>query len=56
MRCNVEILKLIQLGITLVNEEGQVAQDITWQFNFYFNTEYVVSLGLCLVVADNSLD
>ncbi|CCA76798.1 probable CCR4-NOT transcription complex, subunit 7, partial [Serendipita indica DSM 11827] len=39
MRCNVEILKLIQLGITLVNEDGQVAQDCTWQFNFYFNTD-----------------
>ncbi|KAG8834139.1 hypothetical protein FRC17_009478 [Serendipita sp. 399] len=39
MRCNVDILKLIQLGIALVNDEGKVAQDCTWQFNFYFNTD-----------------
>jgi hypothetical protein len=41
MRCNVDILKLIQLGITLTNAEGQVpAEGCTWQFNFYFNSEY----------------
>lgn len=40
MRCNVDILKLIQLGITLTNAEGQVpAEGYTWQFNFYFNPE-----------------
>lgn len=39
MRCNVDILKLIQLAITLVDEDGNVALDCTWQFNFYFNTE-----------------
>lgn len=40
MRCNVDILKLIQLGITLTNAEGQVpAEGCTWQFNFYFNPE-----------------
>jgi CCR4-NOT transcription complex subunit 7/8 len=39
MRCNVDILKLIQLGLTLVNDDGAVAQDCTWQFNFYFNTD-----------------
>lgn len=43
MRCNVDILRLIQLGITLTNAEGQVPADVcTWQFNFYFNTEYVL--------------
>ncbi|PVF99162.1 CAF1-domain-containing protein [Serendipita vermifera] len=39
MRCNVEFLRLIQLGITLVNDVGEVAQECMWQFNFYFNTD-----------------
>lgn len=42
MRCNVDILKLIQLAITLTNDQGHSPQqDHTWVFNFYFNTELV---------------
>ncbi|OAF68158.1 hypothetical protein A3Q56_04081 [Intoshia linei] len=40
LRCNVDLLKLIQLGITLMNEKGQVPDGIsTWQFNFKFNLD-----------------
>jgi len=38
MRCNVDLLKIIQVGITLANEEGEFHQECsTWQFNFKFN-------------------
>ncbi|KAG0435004.1 Poly(A) ribonuclease pop2 [Dictyocoela muelleri] len=39
MRCNVDILKLIQLGITLSDSEGNRPTPCTWQFNFEFNME-----------------
>jgi CCR4-NOT transcription complex subunit 7/8 len=42
MRCNVDLLKLIQVGITLADEEGNFPQDVTtWQFNFKFNIRCV---------------
>lgn len=35
MRCNVDLLKIIQLGLTFSNEQGQCPPDCsTWQFNF----------------------
>lgn len=38
VKCNVDMLKLIQLGITLMDEEGRLAevdgQPTSWQFNF----------------------
>lgn len=38
LRCNVNLLKLIQLGITLLNEKGEVPPYCcTWQFNFRFS-------------------
>ncbi|ORX98266.1 CAF1-domain-containing protein [Basidiobolus meristosporus CBS 931.73] len=38
LRCNVDLLKLIQLGITLADERGNLAPGIcTWQFNFKFS-------------------
>jgi len=38
MRCNVDLLKIIQVGITLADDEGNYPQDITtWQFNFRFS-------------------
>jgi len=38
MRCNVDLLKIIQVGLTLADEEGNYPQDITtWQFNFLFS-------------------
>ena len=47
MRCNVDLLKIIQVGITLADEDGNYPQDVsTWQFNFHFSVKYV----LCLFV------
>ncbi|KAK9764448.1 CCR4-NOT core DEDD RNase subunit [Basidiobolus ranarum] len=38
LRCNVDLLKLIQLGITLADERGNLPPGIcTWQFNFKFS-------------------
>ncbi|SOV08067.1 probable CCR4-NOT transcription complex, subunit 7 [Ustilago sp. UG-2017a] len=38
LRCNVDLLKLIQLGITLCDENGNLPPDVcTWQFNFRFS-------------------
>lgn len=38
LRCNVDLLKLIQLGITFANEEGRLPEGVcTWQFNFQFS-------------------
>lgn len=38
MRCNVDLLKIIQVGITLANEQGEFPQECsTWQFNFRFS-------------------
>ncbi|PFH53343.1 hypothetical protein AMATHDRAFT_55249 [Amanita thiersii Skay4041] len=37
MRCNVDLLKIIQVGITLADENGQTPEPVsTWQFNFKF--------------------
>ena len=38
LRCNVNLLKLIQLGLTLVDENGDppASGPCTWQFNFRF--------------------
>lgn len=41
LRCNVDMLKIIQLGITLSDENGELAKVdgtvCTWQFNFKFS-------------------
>lgn len=38
LRCNVDLLKIIQLGLTFFNADGQMPEGIcTWQFNFKFN-------------------
>ncbi|KAG5505036.1 hypothetical protein JKF63_04483 [Porcisia hertigi] len=38
LRCNVNLLKIIQLGITLLNDKGEVPENCsTWQFNFRFS-------------------
>ncbi|KND05046.1 CCR4-NOT core DEDD family RNase subunit POP2 [Spizellomyces punctatus DAOM BR117] len=38
LRCNVDLLKIIQLGITFADEEGNHPPGVcTWQFNFKFN-------------------
>ncbi len=38
LRCNVDLLKLIQVGLTFMNENGDLPPDFsTWQFNFKFS-------------------
>jgi len=38
MRCNVDLLKIIQIGLTLADANGNHPPDIcTWQFNFHFS-------------------
>jgi len=38
LRCNVDLLKIIQIGFTFYNEKGEQPQGgSTWQFNFRFN-------------------
>ncbi|XP_041656486.1 CCR4-NOT transcription complex subunit 8 [Cheilinus undulatus] len=38
LRCNVDLLKIIQLGLTFMNEDGDYPHGTTtWQFNFKFN-------------------
>ncbi|KAJ3188223.1 CCR4-NOT transcription complex subunit 7 [Gaertneriomyces sp. JEL0708] len=38
LRCNVDLLKIIQLGITFADENGNMPTGVcTWQFNFKFN-------------------
>jgi hypothetical protein len=35
------MLRIIQLGITLCDEDGNSPEGNTWQFNFHFNLSYV---------------
>jgi CCR4-NOT transcription complex subunit 7/8 len=38
LRCNVDLLKIIQVGLTFMDEEGNTPPHCsTWQFNFKFN-------------------
>ena len=38
MKCNVDLLKIIQLGLTFMDEKGNVPSEAsTFQFNFHFN-------------------
>jgi len=39
LRCNVDLLRIIQLGLSFFDEDGKTPTDqyTTWQFNFKFN-------------------
>ncbi|KAI8378350.1 ribonuclease H-like domain-containing protein [Blakeslea trispora] len=38
LRCNVDLLKIIQLGVTFADQYGNLPGNVcTWQFNFKFN-------------------
>lgn len=38
LRCNVDLLHIIQLGLTFMDDEGKTPSGYsTWQFNFKFN-------------------
>eukprot|EP00121_Abeoforma_whisleri_P000122 Awhi_evm1s110 len=40
LRCNVDLLKIIQLGLTFSDENGCVPEETcTWQFNFHFTLD-----------------
>ncbi len=40
IKLNVDNLKMIQIGITLANELGELPEGVsTWQFNFKFDLE-----------------
>ncbi|CAG5079127.1 Similar to CNOT7: CCR4-NOT transcription complex subunit 7 (Homo sapiens) [Cotesia congregata] len=41
LRCNVDLLRIIQLGLTFLNESGNTPGGgyTTWQFNFKFNLQ-----------------
>ncbi|XP_058525858.1 CCR4-NOT transcription complex subunit 7 isoform X1 [Ochotona princeps] len=42
LRCNVDLLKIIQLGLTFMNEQGEYPPGTsTWQFNFKFNLTHI---------------
>lgn len=46
LRCNVDLLRIIQLGLTFLDENGKTpgGSYTTWQFNFKFNLSYVNSI------------
>ena len=49
MRCNVDLLKIIQVGLTIADEDGNYPQDVsTWQFNFHFSIKCVFSSQPCV--------
>ncbi|KAH0799743.1 CCR4-NOT transcription complex subunit 7 [Histomonas meleagridis] len=55
MRCNVDILKIIQIGITLGNSKGEVPSPVcTWQFNFKFNIEKDPHFGRAITLLQQS--
>ncbi|CAH2091931.1 unnamed protein product [Euphydryas editha] len=40
LRCNVDLLRIIQLGLTFMDENGKTPPGYTtWQFNFKFNLQ-----------------
>lgn len=46
LRCNVDLLKIIQLGITFADADGVVPDGCpTWQFNFKFSLQCVGGVG-----------
>lgn len=57
LRCNVDLLKIIQLGLTFSDAEGNLPPDVcTWQFNFKFNLKYVLEVHLKRVAAEALLE
>lgn len=55
MRCNVDLLKIIQLGISVYSKNFSGSpQRITWQFNFKFNQKKDCILGSALNILEKS--
>ena len=56
MRCNVDVLKLIQIGITLGNKAGR-HYHICWQFNFQFNLDIDPNFSRAInLLKDSNID
>lgn len=50
MRSNVNLLKIIQLGITFSDGNGNFPNGVaTWQFHFQFSLEYVFFKNIILI-------
>ncbi|XP_023239589.1 CCR4-NOT transcription complex subunit 7-like [Centruroides sculpturatus] len=58
LRCNVDLLKIIQLGLTFLDEEGGTPSGYsTWQFNFKFNlTTGTTPLNFCQLMSGTYSD
>ncbi|EIJ89080.1 CCR4-NOT transcription complex subunit 7/8 [Nematocida parisii] len=54
LRCNVSILSLIQLGISLSNEKGEKPIPSTWQFNFHFDKKGSMSARESMYVLEQA--
>jgi len=55
LRCNVDLLKIIQLGLTFFNSKGEMPEGIcTWQFNFKFNLSEDMYAEDSVVLLQNS--
>jgi hypothetical protein len=52
LRCNVDLLKIIQLGLTFTDSEGRLPPGIaTWQFNFRFSLTYAQASSLFIPIS-----
>ena len=48
LRCNVDLLRIIQLGLTFADENGNIPDGCAcWQFNFQFDLQYVTYSCVC---------
>lgn len=54
LRCNVSLLNLIQLGISLSNEKGDRPTPCTWQFNFHFDKKASMSAQESMHILENA--
>uniref|UniRef100_A0A8C4R3B7 poly(A)-specific ribonuclease n=1 Tax=Eptatretus burgeri TaxID=7764 RepID=A0A8C4R3B7_EPTBU len=51
LRCNVDLLKIIQLGLTFMDAQGEHPPGMsTWQFNFKFNLTCVCTSALLIIL------
>lgn len=51
LRCNVDLLKIIQLGFTFFDEHGDTPEGIrTWQFNFKFSLDKDMYAQVCHLI------
>lgn len=55
LRCNVDLLRIIQLGLTFMDDEGKTPPGYsTWQFNFKFNLRlagFSIATMVCFLIS-----